>query len=109
MVRKLTAPRFQLSDFPTFRTCVYLEPVLVNDLNPKTAGGFFSLSLCAGGWSTTLAAAVDPRIQLSFPTAGSVPFDLKVGPYKGADMGDYEQLIARPIYKVRCYSMIHSL
>ena len=39
------------------------------------------------GWSTTLAAAVDPRIQLSFPTAGSVPFDLKVGPYRGSDTG----------------------
>jgi hypothetical protein len=31
------------------------------------------LGLSGGGWSTTLAAAVDPRIQLSFPTAGSVP------------------------------------
>ena len=42
------------------------------------------LGLSGGGWSTTLASAVDPRIQLSFPTAGSIPFDLKVGACKSS-------------------------
>jgi hypothetical protein len=37
------------------------------------------LGLSGGGWSTTLASAVDDRIRVSFPTAGSVPFALKVG------------------------------
>jgi hypothetical protein len=30
-----------------------------------------------GGWSTTLAAAIDPRIQSSFPVAGSYPIFLR--------------------------------
>jgi hypothetical protein len=29
--------------------------------------------LSGGGWSTTIAAAIDPRISLSIPVAGSVP------------------------------------
>ena len=29
--------------------------------------------LSGGGWSTTVAAAIDPRISLSIPIAGSVP------------------------------------
>ena len=45
---------------------------------------FVMLGLSGGGWSTTLASAVDPRIQLSFPTAGSIPFDLKVGACKSS-------------------------
>ena len=49
---------------------------------------FVMLGLSGGGWSTTLASAVDPRIQLSFPTAGSIPFDLKVGACKRSSADD---------------------
>ena len=30
------------------------------------------IGLSGGGWSTTVAAALDPRIGLSLPVAGSV-------------------------------------
>jgi hypothetical protein len=40
-----------------------------------------------GGWSTTLYAAIDPRIDLSFPVAGSLPIVLR----NQQDWGDFEQ------------------
>ena len=39
-----------------------------------------------GGWTTTLAAALDPRISFSAPIAGSIPPGQRHGP--GADRGD---------------------
>jgi ABC-type proline/glycine betaine transport system ATPase subunit len=53
----------------------FLEPVIlavnyaVNVLKYET---IVLMGLSGGGWSTTIAAAVDPRIQLSMPTAGSI-------------------------------------
>ena len=43
--------------------------------------------ISGGGWTTTLAAALDPRIQNSFPVAGSLPEALR----DSYDIGDYEQ------------------
>lgn len=37
---------------------------------------FAMLGYSAGGWTTTLYAAVDSRITLSFPVAGSIPLTL---------------------------------
>jgi PhoPQ-activated pathogenicity-related protein len=57
--------------------------------------------LSGGGWTTTIAAAIDPRIQLSIPIAGSIPqapsllyphtiTDMPEGAYKGFTP-DFEQ------------------
>ena len=38
--------------------------------------GDVNISMCGfsgGGWTTTIAAAIDPRIKNSFPVAGSLP------------------------------------
>src|SRR6185312_13818026 len=35
------------------------------------------IGLSGGGWTTTLYAAVDPRIMRSFPVAGSIPLYLR--------------------------------
>ncbi len=43
--------------------------------------------LSGGGWTTTLMAAVDPRITHSYAIAGSVPF-----PNRVVNEGDWEQL-----------------
>eukprot|EP00050_Salpingoeca_kvevrii_P013686 m.30486 g.30486 ORF g.30486 m.30486 type:complete len:381 (-) comp5226_c0_seq2:145-1287(-) len=67
------------------------------------------VGLSGGGWTTTVAAAVDPRIELSIPIAGSVPKwptslypghfpDLPEG--HGTIGGDYEQLQERPVYNI---------
>jgi hypothetical protein len=89
----------------------FIEPVVLAINYAETLGytHFVMLGLSGGGWSTTLAAAIDPRIQLSFPTAGSVPFELKTGPYAGSDTGDYEQLVSRPIYSICDYTCMYVL
>jgi hypothetical protein len=43
--------------------------------------------LSGGGWTTTLYAALDPRVKLSIPVAGSYPLSLR----QPQDIGDYEQ------------------
>ena len=46
------------------------------------------IGLSGGGWTTTVYAALDPRIKRSFPVAGSVPNYLRIG-LEG--LGDEEQ------------------
>jgi hypothetical protein len=46
------------------------------------------MGLSGGGWTTTAAAAIDPRIERSFPIAGTMPCALPWTPSAG---GDYEQ------------------
>jgi len=48
---------------------------------------FYLMGLSGGGWTTTLYAAIDPRIKYSFPVAGSIPTYLRIG----TDIGDAEQ------------------
>jgi hypothetical protein len=65
----------------------FIEPVVValNFLGSSQSlvryTDFNMIGLSGGGWTTTLAAAVDPRIKLSFPVAGTVPMFLRVEPY----------------------------
>ena len=65
----------------------FIEPVVVamNFLGSSQSlvryTDFNMVGLSGGGWTTTVAAAVDPRIKLSFPVAGSVPLFLRVEPY----------------------------
>ena len=35
------------------------------------------VGLSGGGWTTTVAAGLDPRIDLSIPIAGSLPFAMR--------------------------------
>lgn len=70
----------------------FIEPVLIG-LNYIQRNYAYSsvamLGISGGGWTTTLAAAVDTRIELSFPVAGSYPIYLRSG--EPRDWGDYEQ------------------
>jgi len=43
---------------------------------PNTYHDFNMVGLSGGGWTTTVYSALDPRITLSFPVAGSIPLDL---------------------------------
>ena len=64
-------------------------------LNEVTQGGAYQdvimIGHSGGGWTTTLAAAIDPRIRLSFPVAGSLPLYLQEGPC--GITADYEQVV----------------
>ncbi|CAE7692254.1 cysK [Symbiodinium pilosum] len=58
----------------------FLEPV-INTINFAISSLSYEriimMGLSGGGWTTTLAAAVDPRIVLSIPIAGSLPCDFR--------------------------------
>jgi hypothetical protein len=57
----------------------FLEPAVLT-VNYAKAQGYeevFMAGLSGGGWSTTFAAAIDKRIDASFPIAGSVPCALR--------------------------------
>jgi dienelactone hydrolase len=62
----------------------FLEPVTqaINYIQRRYSGiyhDFNMIGLSGGGWTTTVYAAIDPRIILSFPVAGSIPLDLHDG------------------------------
>jgi len=55
----------------------FIEPVVLT-INYALNLGYKSIYMIGksgGGWTTTLAAAIDPRIELSFPIAGSIPLN----------------------------------
>jgi len=78
----------------------FIEPVILT-VNYAIANlGYkriIMLGLSGGGWTTFLASAVDPRIELSFPVAGGLPFDM-FDPF--FDSRDFEQIPDRPIYQI---------
>ncbi len=91
----------------------FVEPVAVclNYLDTQAqADGFpaysdFSMiGLSGGGWTTTIYAAIDPRITLSVPIAGSLPLPLR----SGSSWGDEEQTHA-PFYEIAGYTDLYLL
>jgi hypothetical protein len=91
----------------------FVEPVILAINYAKTLGykRIVMVGLSGGGWTTTVAAAIDPRIDLSIPVAGSLPFDMRTAlpgdPFH--DLGDYEQQRARPIYDACNYTCMYAL
>ena len=70
----------------------FLEPIVVglNYLQQEVDYNHIAMvGYSGGGWSTTMAAALDPRILSSFPTAGSYPIFLR----EYRDRADYEHQI----------------
>jgi dienelactone hydrolase len=68
----------------------FLEPIAralnyIQSNYPATYHNFNMVGLSGGGWTTTVYSALDPRITLSFPVAGSLPLDVPIGP-GGRDM-----------------------
>lgn len=70
----------------------FIEPI-ISALNYLLSHDRFRdvsmIGISGGGWTTTLAAALDTRIRMSFPVAGTYPLFLRK--YVPQDMGDYEQ------------------
>jgi len=95
--RRLESERF-------FPVRLFLEPVVVL-LNYALAEQAYDLvamvGLSGGGWTTTLVAALDPRVDRSYPVAGSMPLALH-------DSGDYEQRHPR-LYAAATYPDLYVL
>ena len=84
-------------------------------IEPVTAGIGYALDdlgvtditmtgVSGGGWTTTLYAALDPRVRLSLPVAGSLPNYLRTE----TDLGDYEQY-DRELYSLAGYLDLYIL
>jgi hypothetical protein len=69
----------------------FLEPTIVSlnylQANYPEYRDISMIGLSGGGWTTTVCAAIDPRISLSVPVAGSLPLYL----CWGISRGDIEQ------------------
>jgi hypothetical protein len=66
---------------------------------------FIMMGLSGGGWTTTIYSAMDTRIWLSFPVAGSIPVPLRTS---NKDKGDEEQYFAS-FYNKFNYSTLYTL
>ena len=81
----------------------FVEPIAVSlnyvdkefDFN-----SYYITGISGGGWTTVLYSALDPRIEKSYPVAGSVPMYLRFNNLK--NMGDYEQMLPE-LYGITSY------
>jgi hypothetical protein len=83
----------------------FMEPVAAvsNYLQIHNFQKVIMVGLSGGGWTTTLYAAIDPRIAVSYPVAGTLPHYLRARDFGGSgSMGDYEQR-APEIYRTANY------
>jgi hypothetical protein len=86
---------------------LFVEPViaLLDHLAPR--GRVAMAGLSGGGWTTMMAAALDERIALSLPVAGSLPRFLREPALPG-ELGDYEQ--REPgLYRLATYPELYML
>lgn len=61
---------------------------------------YYMTGISGGGWTTALYSALDPRIDKSYPVAGSVPTYLRFN--SPENMGDYEQMLPS-LYSIADY------
>jgi hypothetical protein len=83
----------------------FLEPVAVilNYAGQFKYKRIVMVGISGGGWTTTLYAAIDPRIVSSFPTAGSLPNYLRSRDIShSGTIGDYEQQVP-DLYRIANY------
>jgi dienelactone hydrolase len=90
----------------------FVEPVAVALNYAQKEFGYedvVMIGLSGGGWTTTLYAAIDPRVRLSFPVAGTLPEFLRTGEFHGPrDRGDWEQYYPA-LYKIAGYLDLYVL
>ena len=83
----------------------FMEPVatVVNYMERFHYDRLVMVGISGGGWTTTLYAAIDPRIDISFPVAGSLPQYLRSRDLvKNGTLGDYEQQVPA-LYRIANY------
>jgi len=61
--------------------------------------------ISGGGWTVDVYAALDPRLAGAVSISGSIPHPLR----EGADLGDFEQRIERPIYAIAGFETLYLL
>lgn len=90
-----THEKMAVLDSPTFNPIkIFLEPPLsiVNDMAARGITNVAMAGLSGGGWTTVLYSAVDPRIEVSYSVAGTMPFYARSWAPPNNSLGDYEQM-----------------
>lgn len=99
--------QWQLKGDSTIR--YFLEPVILS-INYALSLGYkhvLMMGKSGGGWTTTLAAAIDPRISISFPIAGSIPLSF---PHKSWDFEQKPRAANESWYMNACnYTCLYAL
>ncbi len=86
---------------------LFLTPVVVNTNYALTQSNTIHMvGLSGGGWTTTLSAAVDPRISHSYPVAGSLPIYLRSGVQ--SNWGRYQDVLPTT-YSIANYPELYIL
>ena len=88
----------ELMKFLDFPISFFIRPILIM-LNYAQNHNFTDITMCGisgGGWTTTIAAALDKRINYSFPVAGTYPIYIKLNSPSNS-YGDFEQIYP-PLY-----------
>ena len=86
----------------------FLEPIVValNYMEDHSSyPHVYMTGLSGGGWTTTVFAALDPRIERSFPVAGSVPIYLRIG---NEGLTDSEQ-VDPGFYSIANYEELYTM
>ena len=102
---------FALLDGPDFSPIRYFMQPIAASINfaESTRRSYHLIvmaGLSGGGWSTTLYAALDPRIRASFPLYGSLPFAVRAD--SETFIGDWEQTVPA-LYRIADYLDLYAL
>jgi pimeloyl-ACP methyl ester carboxylesterase len=84
----------------------FIEPVVaaINEAINLGYKRIIMIGLSGGGWTTTLAAAIDPRIDASYSVAGTIPIGLRFDHSK--NWGDWEQTFP-DLYQIASYEDLY--
>lgn len=84
----------------------FLEPTIVALNHVQSLySDYHMVGLSGGGWTTTLCAAIDTRIRMSFPVAGTIPLYLRGS---SGSVGDLEQYLSG-FYSIAGYPDLYVL
>jgi hypothetical protein len=102
---------FTLNDHEKFKYLenplqYFISPVItmINYSIDKNFSDISMVGISGGGWTTTLAAAVDSRIKFSFPVAGTYPMFIRFHRPDKA-YGDYEETYEKLVSEINYLDM----
>jgi len=83
----------ELMKFLDYPISFFATPVvaMINFAQTKNIKDITMCGISGGGWTTTIASAMDTRINYSFPVAGSYPMYIKLNSTQKS-YGDFEQV-----------------